>query len=148
MDQMGFTIGVASELAGLSARQIRLLAEAGVVGPSLRTPKGRGDSARFSFFDVLRLRVVAHLRAAGDVASERLRPAMTEMAKVRDGSWAGKLLHTADWESFDLQDDAATLANAMSTRPLTVVVSLSAVEAELGAGLSRLGLSAPQAAAA
>jgi hypothetical protein len=148
MDQVGFTIGVASELSGMTARQIRLLGEAGVVRPSLRTPKGRGDSARFSFFDVLRLRVITRLRASGDVPAERLRLAMGELAKVRDGGWEGKLLHTSDWESFALVDDPGRLAAGLGSSALTVVVSLSAVDAELGVELRRLGLSSPQAAAA
>lgn len=148
MDPLGFSIGVASELTGLTQRQIRHLAAGGVIKPSIRPPKGRGSVARYSYFDLLRLKVVERLRAAGDVAPERLRLAMAELGKVRDGGWDGCLLHTADWETFDLARSAAELDGRMGTGPLWVLVALGPIDRELRDGLARMSLGAPVSAAA
>lgn len=145
MQAVGFSIGVASQVTGLTARQIRLLVSGGVVAPSVHAPRVAGDGARFSYFDLMRLKVAAVLRSGGEVAAARLAPAMVELTKVRDGGWDGCLLYTTDWVTFSLTRDAAELAANVAASPVTVVVSLDAVHRELQAAMSDLAMAAPAA---
>ena len=61
----GFSTGQASRLTGLSARQLDHWDRKGFLKPSLEAARGYGSRRRYSFADVVRLRVAARLRAAG-----------------------------------------------------------------------------------
>lgn len=61
----GFSTGQAARLTGLSARQLDHWDHKGFLKPSLEAARGYGSKRRYSFADVVRLRVAARLRAAG-----------------------------------------------------------------------------------
>ncbi|MDQ5859060.1 MAG: MerR family transcriptional regulator [Acidobacteriota bacterium] len=61
----GFSTAQVARLSGLSTRQIDHWDRQGFLKPSIRSAKGYGSARRYSFADVVRLRVAARLRAAG-----------------------------------------------------------------------------------
>ena len=61
----GFSTGQAARLTGLSARQLDHWDRKGFLKPSLEGARGYGSKRRYSFADVVRMRVAARLRAAG-----------------------------------------------------------------------------------
>ena len=61
----GFSTGQAARLTGLSPRQLDHWDRKGFVKPSIAAARGYGSKRRYSFADVVRLRVAARLRAAG-----------------------------------------------------------------------------------
>ena len=61
----GFSTGQAARLTGLSPRQLDHWDRKGFVKPSSAAARGYGSKRRYSFADVVRLRVAARLRAAG-----------------------------------------------------------------------------------
>ena len=61
----GFSTGQAARLTGLTARQLDHWDRKGFLKPSLEPARGYGSKRRYSFADVVRLRVAARLRAAG-----------------------------------------------------------------------------------
>jgi DNA-binding transcriptional MerR regulator len=60
-----FSTGQAARLSGLSPRQLDHWDRKGFVKPSIAAARGYGSKRRYSFADVVRLRVAARLRAAG-----------------------------------------------------------------------------------
>lgn len=68
----GFSTAQVARLTGLTARQLDHWDREGFLKPSLRPATGYGSARRYSFGDVVRLRVAARLRAAG-VGLARLR---------------------------------------------------------------------------
>lgn len=69
---LGFSTAQVARLTGLTARQLDHWDREGFLKPSLRQATGYGSARRYSFADVVRLRVAARLRAAG-VGLARLR---------------------------------------------------------------------------
>ena len=61
----GFSTGQAARLTGMRARQLDHWDRKGFLKPSLEAARGYGSKRRYSFADVVRLRVAARLRAAG-----------------------------------------------------------------------------------
>jgi DNA-binding transcriptional MerR regulator len=60
-----FSTGQAARLTGLSPRQLDHWDRKGFLKPSVAAAQGYGSKRRYSFADVVRLRVAARLRAAG-----------------------------------------------------------------------------------
>jgi DNA-binding transcriptional MerR regulator len=60
-----FSTAETARLTGLSARQLDHWDRLGFLRPSVERASGYGSSRRYSFADVVRLRVAARLRAAG-----------------------------------------------------------------------------------
>lgn len=84
----GFSTAQVARLTGLTPRQLDHWDRQGFLKPSLKQASGYGSSRRYSFEDVVRLRVAARLRAAG-VGLARLR--RCEQALRRLGGDAGDL---------------------------------------------------------
>jgi DNA-binding transcriptional MerR regulator len=61
----GFSTAQAARLTGLTPRQLDHWDRQGFLRPSLRKASGYGSRRRYSFADVVRLRVAARLRTAG-----------------------------------------------------------------------------------
>jgi DNA-binding transcriptional MerR regulator len=60
-----FSTAQVARLTGLSARQLDHWDREGFLKPSVQRARGYGSARRYSFADVVRLRVAARLRAAG-----------------------------------------------------------------------------------
>jgi DNA-binding transcriptional MerR regulator len=63
--EAGFSTARAARLTRLSPRQLDYWDRRGFLSPSLARAEGYGSARRYSFADLVRLRVAARLRAAG-----------------------------------------------------------------------------------
>jgi DNA-binding transcriptional MerR regulator len=63
--RQSFSTAETARLTGLSPRQLDYWDRQGFLGPSVEKAAGYGSARRYSFGDVVRLRVAARLRAAG-----------------------------------------------------------------------------------
>jgi DNA-binding transcriptional MerR regulator len=63
--EAGFSTARAARLVRLSPRQLDYWDRRGFLSPSLSRAEGYGSARRYSFADLVRLRVAARLRAAG-----------------------------------------------------------------------------------
>jgi DNA-binding transcriptional MerR regulator len=102
-----FSTAHTSELTGMSGRQLRYLAERGVLSPSARKAPGRGASAFYSLEDLFKLSVLQQVReaAGADLPIERLlmvagaldRADLTEVLLLdATGAWTTPPEHLAD----------------------------------------------------
>ena len=82
-----FSTSQAARLAGLSARQLDYWDREGFLGPSLGQARGYGSARRYSFRDVVRLRVAGRLRAGG-FGLEQIRTCVRTLERL-DPSAAG-----------------------------------------------------------
>ena len=76
-----FSTAEAARLTGLSARQLDHWDRKGFLHPSLEKASGYGSARRYSFADVVRLRVAARLRANG-VGLARIRKCAEALARL------------------------------------------------------------------
>lgn len=76
-----FSTAEVSRLTGLSARQLDHWDREGFLRPSLERASGYGSNRRYSFADVVRLRVAARLRAEG-VGLARIRRCAEALARL------------------------------------------------------------------
>jgi DNA-binding transcriptional MerR regulator len=87
-----FSTAQVSRLTGLSVRQLDYWDRQGFVRPSVAQARGYGSARRYSFQDLVRLRVAGRLRAAGFGLAkirqcvrtlQKLDPSRKDMADVR-----------------------------------------------------------------
>ena len=76
-----FSTAETARLTGLSARQLDHWDRQGFLCPSLEKASGYGSARRYSFTDVVRLRVAARLRSAG-VGLPRVRRCAEALARL------------------------------------------------------------------
>jgi DNA-binding transcriptional MerR regulator len=76
-----FSTAEAARLTGLTARQLDHWDRNGFLRPSVERASGYGSTRRYSFADVVRLRVAARLRANG-VGLARIRRCAEALAKL------------------------------------------------------------------
>jgi len=76
-----FSTAEVARLTGLSARQLDHWDRNGFLRPSLERASGYGSTRRYSFADVVRLRVAARLRAEG-VGLARIRRCAEALARL------------------------------------------------------------------
>lgn len=79
--QDSFSTAEAARLAGLSPRQLDHWDRLGFLTPSLQRASGYGSSRRYSFTDLVRLRVAARLRASG-VGLARIRRCVEALKRL------------------------------------------------------------------
>ena len=135
-------MGVATEVTGLTDRQIRHLHQRGLVLPTIGAPSGKGTVARYAFYDLMVLGVLARLRMTAD-GSRAPGRAINEMEKLRAGGWTQHLLVTGDWQSFWLEQDRGELLGRLDHDALLVTVDLGRLDAQLRTNLERFGIGAP-----
>src|ERR1700731_4083569 len=76
-----FSTADVARLTGLTTRQLDHWDRRGFAGPSLERASGYGSARRYSFADVVRLRVAARLRASG-AGLARIRRCAEAMARL------------------------------------------------------------------
>ena len=133
----GFSTAEVARLTGLSARQLDHWDREGFLRPSLERASGYGSARRYSFADVVRLRVAARLRAAG-VGLARIRRCAEVLARLDPGADLGQarlivagtsvLWARSDREVIDLLQDGQ----------LVLVCSLGDAVAEAAGAVERL----------
>jgi len=84
-----FSTAETARLTGLTARQLDHWDRKGFVRPSAGKASGYGSARRYSFADVVRLRVAARLRAGG-VGLARIRRCADALAKLDPSADLGK----------------------------------------------------------
>jgi DNA-binding transcriptional MerR regulator len=77
----GFSTARAARLTRLSPRQLDYWDRRGFLSPSLARAEGYGSARRYSFVDLVRLRVAARLRAAG-LGLERIQQAVETLRRL------------------------------------------------------------------
>lgn len=107
---LGFRAPIASEIAGISYRQLDYWARTGLVVPEMKVAEGSGSQRLYSFRDVLMLKVVKRLLDAGislqqiRIAVEHLRARgvenLSEITLISDGVSVYEC--TSDHEVIDL----------------------------------------------
>ncbi len=61
----GYSTGIAARVSGLNLRTLQRWTDQGVITPSVQQGKGKGSRDIFSFGDLVALRTLGELRAAG-----------------------------------------------------------------------------------
>ena len=79
--QDAFSTAEAARLSNLTPRQLDHWARLGFLCPSIRAASGYGSSRRYSFPDVVKLRMAARLRASG-VGLARIRSCIAAMRRL------------------------------------------------------------------
>ena len=139
-----FSTAEAARLTGLSARQLDHWDRQGFLRPSLERASGYGSTRRYSFADVVRLRVAARLRANG-VGLARIRKCAEALARLDPEADLGRarllvvgsavLWARTDREVVDLLKDGQ----------LVLVCSLGEAVAEAAGAVARLSREAERA---
>jgi len=138
----GFNPSDVARMSGLSLRQLRYLAQTGLLVASLRQASGPGSSARYSFEDLLRAAVIGRVRqvCGVEVRSARLRRMMDVLAARRSD---GLLVIEPEGCWVQDGDDAAAVA---SLTEAALIVDLAAVRRRLQLAARREGLPVVEAA--
>jgi DNA-binding transcriptional MerR regulator len=132
-----FSTAEAARLTGLSARQLDHWDRKGFFRPSLEKASGYGSARRYSFADVVRLRVAARLRANG-VGLARIRKCAEALARLDPEADLGRarLLvvgSTVLWARTDRE-----VVDLLRDGQLVLVCSLGDAVAEAAGAVTRL----------
>ncbi len=139
-----FDIDAVARLTRLSVSQLQRWDRLGFFHPSLADPNRRRPYSRiYSLDDVIALRMIAKLRAAG-VPLTRLKPVLDLLAPDEQGNWPARTLYVVGTQVFASRDEAnAASARSQQDNGFTIV-DLASVVAEVEAGIARLGERRPE----
>jgi DNA-binding transcriptional MerR regulator len=132
-----FSTADAARLTGLSARQLDHWDRQGFLRPSLQRAAGYGSTRRYSFADVVRLRVAARLRAHG-VGLARIRRCAEALARLDPAADLGqaRLLVVGNavlWARSDRE-----VVDLLKDGQLVLVCSLGDAVADAAGAVARL----------
>ena len=85
--QDAFSTAEAARLSGLTPRQLDHWARRGFLRPSVQEASGYGSTRRYSFADIVKLRVAARLRGSG-IGLPRIRRCVEAMKRLDTGAGA------------------------------------------------------------
>jgi DNA-binding transcriptional MerR regulator len=134
-----FSTAEVARLTGLSARQLDHWDRLGFLKPSLARAAGYGSARRYSFADVVRLRVAARLRAAG-VGLARIRrcaEALSRLDETGAGDFAKTRLIVAGKRILWARSDREVV-DLLKEGQLLLVFSLGGAVEELAGAVERL----------
>src|SRR4030095_6426505 len=139
-----FSTADVARLTGLSARQLDHWDRNGFVRPSLEKAHGYGTARRYSFADVVRLRVAARLRAHG-VGLARIRRCAEALARLDPSSDLARVRlivvgSTVLWARSDKE-----VVDLLKDGQLVLVCSLGEAVAEAAGAVARLSREAERA---
>jgi len=134
-----FSTAEVARLTGLSPRQLDHWDRLGFLKPSLAKASGYGSARRYSFADVVRLRVAARLRASG-VGLARIRRCAEALSRL-DDTGAGDLARArllvvgkrVLWARSDRE-----VVDLLKEGQLVLVFSLGSAVQELEGAVARL----------
>jgi DNA-binding transcriptional MerR regulator len=132
-----FSTAEVARLTGLTPRQLDHWDRNGFLGPSVERAGGYGTARRYSFADVVRLRVAARLRAGG-VGLSRIRRCAVAMARLDPAAdLAGARLivsgSTVLWARSDRE-----VVDLLKGGQLVLICSLDGAVAEAAGAVARL----------
>jgi DNA-binding transcriptional MerR regulator len=132
-----FSTAEVARLTGLSARQLDHWDREGFLRPSLEKARGYGSTRRYSFADVVRLRVAARLRAEG-VGLARIRRCAEVLARLDPEADLGQArLIVADSSVLWARSDREVI-DLLHDGQLVLVCSLGDAVADAAGAVERL----------
>jgi len=134
----GFSTAQVARLSGLTPRQIDHWDRQGFLKPSIQSAKGYGSARRYSFADVVRLRVAARLRAAG-VGLARIRRCAEALERLggESGDLGGVRLLVAGSRVLWARSDEEVV-DLLREGQLVLVFSIGDAVAEAAGAVARL----------
>jgi DNA-binding transcriptional MerR regulator len=135
--RQSFSTSETARLTGLSPRQLDHWDRKGFLSPSIERAAGYGSFRRYSFADVVRLKVAARLRAAG-VGLARIRRCAEALARLDPDSDLGeaRLLVVGNrvlWARSDRE-----LVDLLKEGQMVLVFSLNETVAEAAGAVAKL----------
>ena len=132
-----FSTAETARLTGLTARQLDHWDREGFVHPSAGKASGYGSARRYSFADVVRLRVAARLRAGG-VGLARIRRCADALAKLDPSADLAKARLLVVGSSVLWARSDREVVDLLKEGQLVLVCSLGDAVAEAAGAVSRL----------
>lgn len=139
-----FSTAEVARLTGLTARQLDHWDRKGFLRPSLEKAKGYGSTRRYSFADVVRLRVAARLRGSG-VGLARIRRCAEALARLDPGSDLGRARLMVVGTSVLWARSDREVVDLLKDGQLVLVCSLGDAVAEAAGAVARLSREAGRA---
>lgn len=138
MSPSGFGARIAREVTGITYRQLDHWATTGLVGASIREAAGRGSRRVYSFDDLVALRVVASLLAAG-VPLKAVRRAVDYLRKHTARPLARLALIPQGRSVFVLTEDRSKMVEASSHGQVVISIDVKPLVKGLRAEVTRIG---------
>ena len=132
-----FSTAEVARLTGLSARQLDHWDGKGFLRPSLERASGYGSTRRYSFADVVRLRVAARLRAGG-VGLARIRRCAEALARLDPSADLGRARLMVVGSSVLWARSDREVVDLLKDGQLVLVCSLGDAVAEAAGAVARL----------
>ena len=139
-----FSTAEVARLTGLSARQLDHWDRKGFLRPSLERASGYGSARRYSFADVVRLRVAARLRASG-VGLARIRRCAEALARLDPSADLGRARLMVVGSSVLWARSDREVVDLLKDGQLVLVCSLGDAVAEAAGAVARLSREAERA---
>ena len=131
-----FTAGQASQAAGIEYYQLNRWATLGIVEPSIESGKGYNGVRAYSFSDIIALRVVANVKAAGLSLSKAGK--LVKAIQKWDESAPKEYFvvdQDGDVEAFD-ENDFVTALRSTDRAPLQWFININSIATEVKGGLA------------
>lgn len=139
-----FSTAEVARLTGLTARQLDHWDRKGFLRPSLERASGYGSARRYSFADVVRLRVAARLRASG-VGLARIRRCAEALARLDPSADLGRARLMVVGTSVLWARSDREVVDLLKDGQLVLVCSLGDAVAEAAGAVARLSREAGRA---
>jgi len=136
----------ACEIVGISYRQLDYWDRQGVVCPSLSAAHGSGTQRRYSYRDLVRLRMVKQLLDAG-VQLKNARKAIEYLREEEGADWQTASIVLAEGNSILARDGDALIDLVRRGQGVLNIVPIGSVVGEVDERIVSLAKDAPAAAA-
>lgn len=133
----GFSAPQVCVLAGVSYRQVDYWARSGLLEPSLQVAHGSGSRRRYSYRDVLQLKVIRRL-LDGDVSLRLIRRAVVFLRNELDEDLVSATLVLNGSRSLLLRTEGDLLDVVRQGQAMLSIVSLQPLSEELDAAIASL----------
>ena len=142
----GFRGPQVCKLVGITYRQLDYWARTGLLRPSIADARGSGTQRRYSYHDVLELKVIKQLIDAG-ISLQRARRAAECLRDGLGGDLASANLVLVGTDSVLAHGDGEVVDLVRGGQGVLNIVPLSGVVEELDAAIHRIERATPSAAA-
>ena len=133
----GFSGASAAEIAGISYRQLDYWTRTGLVSPTVAAASGSGSRRRYSYTDLLELRVIKSLLDAG-IRLENVREAFTYLRDVLGQEITSASLVIQGSSSVVVRDDGELVDLVRRGQGVLNILPLDGVREEMDARLRQL----------
>lgn len=133
----GFSGAAAAEIAGITYRQLDYWTRTGLVSPSLAAASGSGSRRRYSYTDLLELRVIKSLIDAG-IRLENVREAFAYLREVLGQEITSASLVIQGSSSVVVRDDGELVDLVRRGQGVLNILPLDGVRSEMDARLREL----------